>query len=99
MPEEANQNKENNLRWHFWFLAVFSAFLFVTFVLYLPLRFEHQALGDIDDVHDEVMDEHMEEQGHMGGDEHGAATVFHEENEIREGLVVNLNVSPALVAV
>lgn len=102
--EKVSQNQTSGetqqaLRWHFWFLAVFSAFLFVTFVLYLPLRFEHQALGDIDDVHDEVMDEYMEEQEHMGGDEHGAATVFHEENEIREGLVVNLNVSPAPVVV
>ena len=48
-----NKDKDNTrdadqriLRSRFWFLAAVSAFLIITFVYHLPLRFLHQATGD-----------------------------------------------------
>ncbi len=53
--ENSQPNKESNLAWHFWFLVLFSLFLMVTFVYYLPLRFLHSASSG-----DEHMMEDME---------------------------------------
>lgn len=138
---------KQEIRWHFWFIVVFSAFLVVTFVYYLPTRFlysqtqeHHEEMGhdemmggmvphddtsaDVSDPNvahehtDETMiegiDEHMSEEmmEHMDeqmSEEHvmegsGAAhghdsSLYHEENSVAEGVVVNLNVSPVSGAV
>ena len=95
-------------QWHFWWLVVFSLFLIVTFIYYLPTRFLNQVA--MDDHHMEDMDEHMDENmdEHMNGMndqgqmmDHGdhddvghGTTLYHEEADIKEGLVVNLNISP-----
>lgn len=82
-----DEKKIQSLR--FWFFLVTSLFLVVTFVLYLPLRFRHQ--GE-EDVHEE------EVVMHNGEEEHDAA-IYHEESDIREGIVVNFSFSPAPVIV
>jgi len=49
-PEDI-QAEEKVMRWQFWFLVILSVLLFVTFVLYLPLRFRYQSFlheaGDV----------------------------------------------------
>lgn len=79
-------------RWQFWFLVSFSLLLIVTFVYYLPLRFEHQAVTSGEEMHEQM------EEMHPGEEVHGRE-IYHEENEVREGLVVNLNVTPMPLAV
>lgn len=85
---DSKQNfEERALRWQFWFTAVLSLFLIVTFALYLPLRFQHQAGGPL---------------GPEAGAMHGTAgheARYHEEAEVHEGLAVNLNVTPVPVTV
>ncbi len=86
MQAQALPNNNSNSRWHFWFLVAFSGFLIVTFGLYLPLKFQHQALVD-----------EMSQKPHL--DQAHSLTQYHQEGEILEGLVVNFNVSPAQVVV
>jgi len=86
IKKAANDNGAR--KWRFWFLISFSAFLVVTFGLYLPLRFQHQAV----------------ERGAphaAGGEAPGmhAAAQYHEEGEVAEGIAVNLNVTPVPVTV
>ena len=83
-PEEKKLKKEA-LRWHFWFAVSFSLFLIVPFALSLPLRFLHQV-----GVNEEVTTAHVDEEG---ANHHGNAQ-YHEENEVKEGLAVNLNATP-----
>lgn len=80
--------------YRFWLFAAISAFLLVTFVLYLPLRFQQMVFTSMmeGDTHA------MEEGAMMSGNEHGA-NVYHEESDIKEGLAVNLSVLPAPVSV
>lgn len=73
----------------FWFAAVLTAFLAVTFILYLPLRLRHQ---EMEMVHQE------EEMSGAPTEDHHAQTRYHEEGEVREGLAVNMNVTPVPVA-
>ena len=112
-------------QWHFWWLVVFSLFLIITFVYYLPTRFLQQ-MGAPHDVpmsmpidesqphghdnfdnsipteqedEDHMMNEHMKdemmEDGMMGDHaKEGSEALYHEEGNIKEGLAVNLNVSP-----
>lgn len=98
MADEQNKIDEHELEqkieqrlmpYRFWLFAAVSAFLVVTFVYYLPLRFQHQS---------EAMDadEHMMTEGMMQGEHGGSA--YHEESEVREGLAVNMNATPAPVA-
>lgn len=93
--ENTSQNKEVNgkdeVRWNFWFLVAFTGFLFVIFVLYLPLRFYHEAAGP----------GHIEEAADTPAQEatgavyvHGGPSFYHEESAVKEGLAVNLNISP-----
>jgi len=94
-----NSPIENNGRkWQFWFLATFSLLLVITFVFYLPTRFERNFLreeaGHMNMEEMPHMDEEMMDMMH--GDEHGGA-VFHEEGEVLEGLEVNFNLTPVPV--
>lgn len=77
--------------WRFWLFALLSAFLIVTFVLYLPMRFQYQGI-----LHN------MGDQGGqmMAGDhaEHGAG-IYHEESDIHEGLAINFNMAPVPVMI
>jgi cytochrome c-type biogenesis protein len=74
------------------FTLATSLLLIVTFVYYLPLRFEHQASEKPIAMPEGII--HMEE-GQAG---HGAAR-YHEESEIKEGLAVNLNLTPVPIFV
>lgn len=103
--ENGVKNDMGGRKWHFWFLVSFSLFLVVTFVYYLPLRFRYAAEKDEhgemrEMMHDEGMEQMMRE-GEMEPmmhqeDEHREAA-YHEEEDIKEGLAVNLNVSPVPV--
>lgn len=54
--QEVNHPNEDQLMsWRFWFLVVLSVLLFITFVLYLPLRFRYQSL--ISDGHPMMQEE------------------------------------------
>lgn len=76
-------------------LILLSVLLLITFVYYLPLRFERQALPT---GRQAVLHEKMEEKmDMMHGNEHG--TLYHEEGDVREGLAVNLNVTPVPIFV
>ncbi|TSC78945.1 MAG: hypothetical protein G01um101429_621 [Parcubacteria group bacterium Gr01-1014_29] len=78
--------------WHFWFLTSFSLLLVITFVYYLPLRFLYTTMSD----NGHMMEDMPEDVSVGGGNAHGGhdAATYHEENEVREGLVVNLHVLP-----
>lgn len=78
--------------WRFWFSAVLSAFLIMTFVYYLPLRFLHQATAHEEE---DLMPHGMTEENVHAMD-HGAAA-YHEETDVKEGLVVNLDIWPVPV--
>lgn len=54
-PQETPVSEEQLMSWRFWFLVVLSMLLFITFVLYLPLRFRHQSL--ISDDHSMTQEE------------------------------------------
>lgn len=81
-------------QWHYWWLVTFSLLLIITFVYYLPLRFLYQATTD---DHDEMVDDHMEMMD--GEDMHGGhgETVFHEEEDIKEGIAVHLDAYPIYI--
>lgn len=86
-------------QWHFWWLVVFSLFLIITFIYYLPTKFLNQLAGDnymMEDMHRE-MDNHANDESmkeHMNAEmtEEG---MMYEESDVKNGLVVNLNISPA----
>ncbi len=88
---EGEKNVEAAVQpYRFWLFAALTAFLVVTFIYYLPLRVQHQAV------------EHMAEEMPMGAmmEEHADeahVAFYHEETEVREGLAVNLNVTPVPV--
>lgn len=63
-------------------LILLSVLLLITFAYYLPLRFERQAMP-----HEKRGIDMM-----IHGNAHG--TIYHEEGDAREGLAVNLNVTP-----
>lgn len=86
MIEKEIKIEERVMPYSFWLFASLTALLIITFVYYLPLRFQHQA------------EEHMGEQ--MGGAMHEMQEAAnHEESEVREGLAVNLNITPVPVFV
>lgn len=86
--EDNQQVKRESLRWQFWFSVAFSLFIIVTFALYLPQRFLYQIGKDT-------------EAGMMtdGAGEHAGKALrssqYHEEADIKEGIGVNLNATPA----
>ena len=95
--EEEKKIEENIIAWRFWFNVVFSLFLIVTFVYYLPLRFRHSAMSTEGMRGDEMMNgEEMMHREEMPGEAEHAA-LYHEEGEVKEGLAVNLNVTPVPV--
>lgn len=85
----------------FWFLVTLSAFLTITFAGYLPLRFLYQATtgehimawANGKDTPSGMMGENGVEHAHTDAE----AMIFHDEEKIHEGLVVNLNTSPVPV--
>lgn len=85
MTEEEKNIEKKNLPWRFWFSAVLSAFLVVTFVYYLPLRFFLKAT---------LPEMHTEAPGIVGIHKEHGSSIPHEEADIKEGLVVNFNASP-----
>lgn len=91
------QNFEaESIRWHFWFAVSFSLLLIITFVYYLPLRFQYAIVTD---EHGDAMDAHIEDMS--GGDAHGGhGAVAHEEREVFDGLSVDFQAKsvPASVA-
>ena len=89
-PDKNNTSQEKN--WKLWFLVSFSLFLIVTFALYFPLRFYYQAqIGTGTSSGDHTM---MNGQMMMGHN-----TMQHEEADIKEGLAVNLNYTPAPISI
>lgn len=92
MTEEERNIEEKIMPWRFWLLLTLSLLLIVTFGLYIPVRFQHQALlHDMDSQDGQmVMSDNHADAGH-------AASVYHEESDIREGLAVNLNITPVPV--
>jgi len=64
-PEDI-QAEEKVMRWRFWFLVILSVLLFITFVLYLPLRFLYQS-----SLHESggAMQNQVEPHGHAPGEE------------------------------
>ena len=87
MQNHTQEESRQFLRWHFWFLVVFSAFLIVTFIYYLPLRFLYNAGEAHRDIQGEAMGEHREESQMMNGNhgERGGA-LYHETADVKEGL-------------
>src|SRR3989344_1405796 len=84
---EQQQLQRASIRWQFWFAVFATAFLAVTFIWFLPLRFLYEAgVGPSggDAMHDDAAME----------DDHGAAAE-HEASDIREGLAVDMGASPA----
>jgi len=82
-------------QWHFWWLVVFSVLLIVAFVYYLPARFLNQLSQDdhvMEEMHEEMDDEMMADE-HDNGDEHASGYEYHEEADVKDGLVVNMNFS------
>ena len=90
MANDGTTDRERALRWQFWFVVAFSLFLIITFVYYLPLRFRHAA-GTEEEMHGGEMMMPAGGHGETGG------ALSHEEGEVREGLSVNLNVTPVPV--
>lgn len=82
---EKKNNDPETIKWRFWFLISFSLFLIVTFVYYLPLRFEYSVFRDKMPMHKEGDMTQMTQ-----GDRH-------ETMQQKEGLTVNLNVTPVPV--
>ena len=93
MNEEERKIEQKFLPWRFWFSAALTAFLVVTFVYYLPLRFQHAGVEPREGMHGGDMTMEMM-------DEHRGAAQHHEEMEVLgEGLAVNLNVTPVPVSI
>lgn len=93
---EQKTPQEYSSSWHFWFLVSFSLLLIVVFVYWLPLRFLYEA------EHGGMMGEkitHNEAEMPTSMHAEQAETVSQEEGDTREGLAVNLNVSPVPVEV
>jgi len=61
--EMNHPNEDQLMSWRFWFLVVLSVLLFITFVLYLPLRFRYQS--SLSDDHSMIQeeDDHPHEPG------------------------------------
>ncbi|MBI1839019.1 MAG: hypothetical protein HYR95_01825 [Candidatus Colwellbacteria bacterium] len=104
MAEGETKNIESRVSpWRFWLFLSISLLLILTFVRVLPDRFLRNATADMDE---HMMDNQMDEMekamhgGMMNGgmmndhDEHAAD--YHEEPDVVEGLVINLNIDPAL---
>lgn len=85
----ANEENQSNTRrgisntYRFWFAVVFTAFLAVTFGLYLPMRFQYK----------EITHDMGGQAGHMMADNHAGHGVgaYHEEADIQSGLSVDLS--------
>lgn len=92
MTDEEKKIEQKVQPWRFWFSVVLTGFLIVMFGLYLPMRFQYNALtgvhaqmGEMQDMHDAMTGERHDERG---------ASAYHEAKDVREGLTVDLSVSP-----
>lgn len=88
MNETEQQLRRANLRWLFWFAVAATAFLVVTFIWFLPLRFLYQA--GIEHEGESAMHDDTSVDG-----DHSGATLDHESSGIHQGLSVDVNFSPA----
>ena len=92
MTEEEKKIETKIMPWRFSFLLVLSILLIVVFVYYLPMRFQYNSL-----IHQMSDNASLRiETGtnmSMEGTAHGL-NAYHEENTIKEGLVVNLSATP-----
>lgn len=88
MNETERQLRRESIRWQFWFAVATTAFLAMTFIWFLPLRFLYQA--GMGHSADEVTRDATTEDIHG---EHGEA-LSHEASDIREGLAVDMSASP-----
>lgn len=70
-----NQNDSGKNKTQFWLLIVLSAFLIITFVYYLPLRFQFFISQDLDDHATDGMNVSNEDHAHDGTEDanHGHA--------------------------
>ncbi|MBI2034088.1 MAG: hypothetical protein HYT13_03265 [Candidatus Liptonbacteria bacterium] len=80
---------KRTLPYLFWNFVTLSLLLVIVFGYYLPFRFLAQAQG-----HGQEMMEHMDGQM-TSGEPGGHASLYHEETEVKEGITVNMNVTPA----
>src|SRR3989344_5085060 len=87
LPEEEKKTEYRMMPWRFWFLVVLSLLLAQLVIYTLPTRFFYQSMVGEDNHLDNPMTE--EDSTH-------SPAAIHEETEVREGLVVNMNASPAL---
>jgi len=98
-PEKVVENKV--VAWRFWLNILLSVLLVITFVYYLPLRFLYNATFGMEQ-HKEQTGMMTQTEGHVM-DQTGMMTStmghgeYHEEGEIKEGLVVNFDISPTPV--
>lgn len=75
-----------SLPMRFWFNFVFTLLLALTFIWVLPDRFlNHAARGHMEEGMPMMEMEHMEDHGKV---------IYHEEGEVKDGLVVNMNANP-----
>jgi len=87
---EQQQLQRASIRWQLWFAVSMTAFLVVTFVWFLPLRFLYQASRS-ESADEATHDASTTEDVHG---ERGEA-LEHESSDIREGLAVDMSASPA----
>jgi cytochrome c-type biogenesis protein len=87
--QDCEQVAENRVQpWRFWFFLSLTLLLGLTFIYVLPDRFlYHRGMH----MEQGMMMEEMHEDEHR--DAHGEEQ-YHEEGDVPEGLVVNLNVTP-----
>lgn len=93
MTDEEKKIEQHILPWRFWLSVVLTGFLIVTFGLYLPMRFQYNALTGIHADMDGMPDMHDVMIGGEHDDGHGSSA-YHEAKDVREGLAVDLLVSP-----
>lgn len=92
MTDEEKKIEQKIQPWRFWLSVVLTGFLIVMFGLYLPMRFQYNALTNVRAHMQEAPDIH---DAMMGGEhgEHGSS-IYHEAKDVREGLSVDLSASP-----
>ncbi len=90
MTDEEKKIEQKIQPWRFWFSVVLTGFLIATFVLYLPMRFQYNALTHVE------MDEMPGMRNAMMGGEHSerGSSLPHEAKDVREGLSVDLSYNP-----
>jgi len=97
IPNETGE--QSGKSWHFWFLVVFSLLLIVTFIFYLPLRFQFTAQGNEEEspmIMEEQSEDHphpeeIEEDHHLNLRNLFVGKVLANGEDIHEDKALNLN--------